>query len=160
MLSFTSQKTSNERPPIGVAVFALAAVVGLTGSYLLYLDWLDRAPLLPQLTAEAKAYLPNLALSGVKMGAEESFLEQTIIRIDGILTNHGTRPLLTVDIYCVFREPYGQEIGRELARIVGRRSNGLAPSAKQSFRLSFDNVAPTWNQARPDLYIVQVAFAD
>lgn len=160
MLNFSSKETAGAGLPVGIAVFALSAVVGLTGSYLLYLDWLDRAPLLPQLTAEAKAYLPNLALSDVKMSAEESFLEQTTIRIDGTLTNHGTRPLGAVDIHCVFREPYGQEIGRELARIVDRRSNGLAPSAKQSFRISFDNVADTWNQALPDLYIAQVVFAD
>ena len=146
--------------PVGVVVFALAAIVGGVGAYFLHQDWMDRAPLVPQLSEEAKAYLPQLALSDVEMGAEESFLEQTIVAIEGKLTNQGTRALRAVDIHCVFREPYGQEVGRELVRIVGRRGNELPPGETRSFRLAFDDVSLEWNQALPDLYIAQVVFAE
>ncbi len=146
--------------PVGVVVFALAAIVGGVGAYFLHQDWMDRAPLVPQLSEEAKAYLPQLALSDVEMGAEESFLEQTIVAIEGKLTNQGTRALRAVDIHCVFREPHGQEVGRELVRIVGRRGNELPPGETRSFRLAFDDVSLEWNQALPDLYIAQVDFAE
>ena len=121
MLESPDKKAAPGGLPVGALVFALAAIVGGAGAYFLYQDWVDRAPLLPQLTEEAKAYLPNLDLSDVEMTAEESFIEQTIVRIEGKITNNGTRALRAVDIHCVFREPYGQEVGRELVRIVGRR---------------------------------------
>ena len=160
MLESADKKTTSNGLPLGVAVFSLAAVAGLAGAYHLHQNWMNRAPLLPQLTEEAKSYLPQLDLSGVEMGAEESFLEQTIVTIEGELTNQGPRTLRAVDIHCVFREPYGQEIGRELVRIIGRRGNELPPGETRPFRLAFDNVAPEWNQALPDLYIAQVVFAD
>ena len=156
----TPDKKAGGGMPVGTVVFALAAVVGVASGYFLYQDWMDRAPLLPQLTEEAKAYLPQLELSDIGMKAEESFLQQTIVSIEGKLTNQGTRVLRAVDIHCVFREPYGQEIGRELVRIVGRRGNELPPGETRSFRLAFDNVSGEWNQVLPDLYIAQVVFAD
>ena len=156
----TPDKKAGGGMPVGTVVFALAAVVGVAGGYFFYQDWMDRAPLLPQLAEEAKAYLPQLELSDVGMKAEESFLQQTIVSIEGKLTNQGDRVLRAVDIHCVFREPYGQEVGRELVRIVGRRGNELPPGETRSFRLAFDNVPGEWNQALPDLYIAQVVFAD
>ncbi len=128
----TPDKKAGGGLSVGRVVFALAAVGGVAGGYFLYQDWMDRAPLLPQLTEEAKAYLPQLELSDVGMKAEESFLQQTIVSIEGKLTNQGTRVLRAVDIHCVFREPYGQEVGRELVRIVGRRGNELPRGGRAS----------------------------
>ena len=98
----TPDKKAGGGMPVGTVVFALAAVVGVASGYFLYQDWMDRAPLLPQLTEEAKAYLPQLELSDIGMKAEESFLQQTIVSIEGKLTNQGTRVLRAVDIHCVF----------------------------------------------------------
>ncbi len=159
MLESTDRKAGGGLP-VGAVVFVLAAIAGLAGAYFVYQDWMDRAPLIPQLTEEAKAYLPHLELSDVDMTAEESFLEQTIVAIEGKLTNQGTRALRAVDIHCVFREPYGEEVGREFVRIVGRRGNDLPPGETRSFRLAFDDVALEWNQVLPDLYIAQVVFAE
>ena len=52
----TPDKKGGGGMPVRTVVFALAAVVGLAGGYFFYQDWMDRAPLLPQLTEEAKAY--------------------------------------------------------------------------------------------------------
>ena len=160
MLEPPNQTDSQKRLSIGVEVFFLATVVGLIGSYLISLNWMDHAPLLPQLTEESKTYLPNLELRKVQMSAEESFLEQTIVRIEGELINQGKRYLRAVDIHCVFRESYGQEVGREFVRIVGRQNNQLGPGETQLFRLSFDSVPTDWNQALPDLYVAQMVFGD
>lgn len=160
MLESPNQKKSQKHLTIGVGVFFLAAVVGLIGSYLISQNWMDHAPLLPQLTEESKAYLPNLELKKIQISAEESFLKQTIVRIEGELTNQGKRYLRSVDIHCVFREAYGQEVGRELVRIVGRQNNQLGPRETQFFRLAFDSVPTDWNQALPDLYVAQMIFED
>ncbi len=53
-------------------------------------------------TAEAKAYLPNLTLSDVTMKATENFMKQQVVEIEGKIANKGSRPLQSVDVYCLF----------------------------------------------------------
>ena len=147
-------------PPVGVIVAGLAVIAGLTGAYFLYQEWRDQAPLLPILTEEAKQYLPNLDLSNVKMSAEDSFLEQTIVTIVGEIANNGDKTLRAVDVNCVFRDPYQQELSRELVRIVGRGRRPLEPGGSASFRLAFDNAPAGWNQVMPDLFIARIVFQE
>ncbi len=112
----------------------------------------------PQLTAEAQTYLADLELSDVEMKAEEDFLEQTLVTIEGKIANHGSRTLTLVEIDCVFREINGLEVAREPRAIVGRRTEPLDPGSAQSFRLAFDAVPLDWNQAMPSLFISQIQF--
>ena len=160
MFTFSTPKDPNQKISIEASIFLFSAIAGLLGSYFLYRNWMDQATLLPQLTEEAKAYLPSLKLNNVEMSAEESFLEQTVLKIEGDLANHGDRTLRTVDIYCIFREPHGQEVSRELVRIFGRRSNSLDPDENYNFKLTFDEVPKVWNQALPELYIAQIEFME
>lgn len=160
MLEAGTKIRERSGPPIGVVVAGIVLLAGLAGGYFLYQKWQDEAPLLPILTEEAKAYLPNLDLSDVEMQAKESFLEQTIVTIEGNITNNGERTVEIVDVTCVFRDPYGREVSRELVRIVGRSGNALEPGETQPFRLAFDNAPVGWNQIMPDLYIAQIVFED
>ena len=147
-------------PPVGVIVAGLAVIAGLAGAYFLYQEWRDQAPLLPILTEEAKQYLPSLDLSNVEMTAEESFLKQTIVTIAGEITNKGDKTLRAVDVNCVFRDPYQQELSRELVRIVGRGRRPLEPGDTASFRIAFDNAPAGWNQMMPSLFIAQIVFEE
>jgi hypothetical protein len=47
------------------------------------------------LTAEAKAYVPHLNLSGVQMKSTESYLKQSITEIEGNIQNQGDRALVS-----------------------------------------------------------------
>ena len=111
------------------------------------------------LTPEAKAYARNLQLSDVEMKASENYFRQTVVEIDGKIANAGTRPLATVEIYCIFHDPYGQLVLRRRLPIVGARTGGLKPGETKSFRLPFDDLPESWNQAMPQLVIAGVKFS-
>ena len=48
---------------------------------------------------------------------------------------------------------------RERVPIVSRKMGKLAPGEIKNFRLAFDNVPESWNQAMPQLVIARIDFA-
>lgn len=138
----------------------MAGVVALlTAAGWGYMQYLDRHSSgdIP-LTAEARAYTRNLQLSDVEMKASENYFQQAVVEIEGKIANTGDRPLDTVEIYCVFRDPYGQLVLRRRLAIVSTRMGGLKPGETKSFRLPFDDLPASWNQAMPQLVIAGVKF--
>ena len=143
--------------PAGI-VIGLAAIL-IFGAF----GWLTfgpkPAPPPPSvLTPEAKAYLPNLGLSNVRMQAAESYVQSRLVEILGDITNKGNRTLKVVEVVCVFKNHAGQEIARERAMVVGGRGGPLAPGETKSFRLPFDTIPESWSQAMPTLVIAQIQF--
>jgi hypothetical protein len=112
----------------------------------------------PVLTEEAKQYLDNLALSNVHMQAAESMVNQRVVEILGNITNKGGRTVKLAEVTCVFRDYYGKELKRERVAIVGQTTGPLAPGVSKPFRLAFDDLADSWNQALPKLVIAQIQF--
>ena len=151
-------ETARLSVPISVIVGVIVVALGL-GAWAL-LEYLDRRnpPKPPALTAEAKQYVHNLQLSDVEMKATESYMKQKVVEILGNIANVGPRPVKVVEINCVFRDAYGQVVLRERVAIVGGKTGPLAPGDKKSFRLAFDNIPESWNQALPDLIIAQIVF--
>ena len=117
-----------------------------------------KPPVQPVLTAEAKQYLTNLALSDVNMTAADSTLKLSLLEITGKITNKGPRAIEQVQVTCLFHEPNLQVIKRERVTVIGSRTGALEPGATKSFRLNFDDVPETWNQTMPDLVIAQIIF--
>jgi hypothetical protein len=113
-------------------------------------------------TAEAKAYVSHLELSGVNMVASENFMQQKVVEIQGTIANRGTRPLAAVDVYCLFAGADGREVHRERAPILGTSAARLplAPNEARPFRLPFDSLPEGWNEAMPKLVIARIQFAD
>jgi Protein of unknown function (DUF3426) len=144
-------------PPLAI-VIGLVAILGGAGFW-----FLDRAanqppPGPPPLTQEARAYVHNLALSGVEMQAHTNSLQQQLVEITGNIQNTGERKLAMVELNCVFYDPYGKVILRQRVPIVTRKMGGLAPSETKAFRLPFDTIPEDWNQATPQLVIAQIQF--
>lgn len=141
-------------------LYYVAAVVVLLAAagwgYMRYLDRHGNGDI--PLTAEARAYARNLQLSDVEMKASENYFQQAVVEIEGKIANTGDRPLDTVEIFCVFRDPYGQLVLRRRLAIVGGRMGGLKPGETKSFRLPFDDLPASWNQAMPQLVIAGVKF--
>ena len=143
--------------PAGMVIgLAMILILGVFG-------WLTFGPKPPPppppvLTAEAKQYLNNLALSNVHMQAAESLANQRLVEILGDITNKGNRTVKLAEVTCVFTDYYGKELKRERVAIVGQTTGPLAPGASKPFRLPFDDLADTWNQAMPGLVIAQIQF--
>jgi hypothetical protein len=153
-------KTATERKGIPIAVLVVALVVILGAGFFLYLDRASHLPLPPPapLTAEARAYVRTLQLMDVDMQKHESYMKQAVVEITGKIGNNGDRTMRVVEINCVFYDPYGQLVLRRRVAIVGQKMGGLAPGEKKNFRLAFDDIPDSWNQALPQLVIAQIVF--
>lgn len=154
MPAVTRSSVSPSRIVIGAAALAAAAAL------LVYLN--RPAPTQPAASApspEVKAYVRQLELSDVTMQASESFTNQQLVEVQGKITNHGERPLKSVDVFCLFYTPEGREIHRERSAVVSAAAGVLAPGATRTFRLPFDALPPGWNQAVPRMVIAGIMFA-
>lgn len=159
MLEQSEQLVRRDGPPtVLYALVGLLVVGGLIG-YFLFLQKEARESGTPVLTPEAEVYLRHIDLSGVRLQAEDTFLEQTVISVAGNIANEGKRPINALRVNCAFRDPYERELGRFLMAVVAP-SDPLQAGETQSFRLAFDAVPPGWNQKIPQLYIAEIQFAD
>jgi hypothetical protein len=155
-----AHKTTTEQQSIPVAALVVALVVILGAGVFLYLDRASHRPPPPPppLTTEAKAYVRSLKLMDVDMQKHESYMKQAVVEITGKIGNNGNRTLRVVEINCVFHDPYGQLVLRKRVPIVGQKMGGLAPGEIKNFRLAFDDIPDSWNQALPELVIAQIVF--
>ena len=139
-------------------VVGLVLMLGLAGFF-----FLDRAAKKPPpapapLTGEARAYARNLKLTDVEMKAHENYLKQGVVEIVGNIQNVGDRIVKTVEISCVFYDAYGQVVLRERVPIVSPKIGAVAPGQTKPFRLPFDSVSESWNQAMPQLVMAGIEF--
>ena len=153
-----SQKKPVSIPPAAI-VIGILVLAGLAGFW--YLDRAAKrpAPPPPPLTGPAKAYVKSLKLSDVNMTANESYMKQAVVEITGKIENAGDRVLEVVEINCIFKDAYGQMVLRERVPIVSKKMGGLAPGETKSFRLPFDHIPESWNQALPDMVIARIDFS-
>lgn len=147
-------KRESELPVVAI-VIGLVVLLGAGAAYFLLRPKPETGPVL---TGAAKAYVRYLRLSDVDKKATESYLKQAVVEFTGNVTNTGDRVLQLVEVNCVFRDAYGQVVLRERVSVVGRKTGKLAPGQTKPFRLAFDNVPESWNQAVPDLVIAQIVF--
>jgi hypothetical protein len=156
--SVVERKTTDKSPPVFTIIVAL--VLALGGAAFLWLDYQSRHQVTqhPVLTTEARGYLKNLALSEVQMEANESYMQQEVVEINGKIANNGDRNLKLVEINCVFKDVYGQVVLRERVAIAGRQTGGLQSGEIKNFRLAFDSIPQSWNKLMPDLVIAQILF--
>ena len=146
-------------PPVAI-VIGLVLVLGVGG--FLYLERASNQPPPPlaPLTGEAREYVKNrnLKLANVEMKANESYLKQSVVELTGTIQNAGDRRVKSVEIYCVFYDSLGQVVMRKRVSIVGAKNGAAAPGETKPFRLAFDDIPESWNQATPDLIIAAIDF--
>ena len=148
------------RRAIGIQVYIAAGVAVAGLALFAYLETHPAAP--PQqipLSADGKAYTRNLQLSDVTIKATGSYANQTLVEVEGKIANTGQRSLDVVEIYCIFYDAYGQMVYRPRMAIVSVKMGGLKPGETKAFRLPFDEIPDSWNQALPQLVIAGVKFS-
>jgi hypothetical protein len=157
-----ASKTATVKPTIPPMAIVGSLVLGLGLAGFWYLDRSSKQspPAPPPLTEEARGYVHDqkLKLSEVEMKAQESYLKQSVVEITGKIANAGERTLKTVELNCVFYDAYGQLVLRERVPIVSAKIGNLAPGETKAFRLPFDNIPASWNQAMPGLVIAGITF--
>ncbi len=148
----------NERGA-SAALFTIAALIIIGAAFAWYVQYTStHQPRNLELTPEAKQYVHNLKLSDVEMKANESYMKQMVVEINGKITNNGDRAVKLVDLHCVFYDAYGQLVLRELVPIVSTRMGPLKPGEIKPFRLPFDTVPESWNHQMPSLVIAGIHF--
>ena len=141
-------------------IFTILALVVIVTAVFWYIRYTStRQPQWLELTPEAKQYVRSLKLSDVEIKAHESYMKQMVVDIVGKIGNNGDRTMQLVEINCVFYDPYGQVVLRERVPIVNRKMGSLAPGEIKNFRLAFDNIPESWNQAMPQMVIARIDFA-
>ncbi len=153
------QVRKNAGPALGIGVYVVAALVILGAVAVWYMQTHPGKNDLLALTPDAKEYVKSLKLSEVGIKANESYLKQMVVEIDGKITNGGNRPLDQVEVYCVFYDTYQQVVLRERVPIVKVSTGGLKPGDTKSFRLPFDTVSDNWNHVTPQIVIAGIRFA-
>ncbi len=153
MVSEPTQERSNLIIPL-VIIVALLPIIGGAWWYL------DRSaaktPAAAPLTAEAKAYVPNLKLGSVEMRGAKNLTGAATVEITGQITNNGTRPISRIELTCIFYDPNGMLVARERVAIVRAE---FKPGETKEFRMPFEGLPDTWNRAMPQLVIANITFA-
>jgi hypothetical protein len=157
----SSSTALQQKRQIGLPVYILGILLVIGASIFFY--YVESAPARSvaetPLTPEAKAYVGNLKLDDVSMKATKNYFGQMVVEIEGKIANAGDRNLDTVEIYCVFFDPYGQMTLRQRLPIVSPGMGGLKPGESKAFRLPFDQLPESWDQKMPRLVIAAVKFS-
>lgn len=140
-------------PLVPIVVGAIAAIALIAG--LFYLNRPAPKPVESGPSAEAKAYLGNLQLSDVGMQASENLMQQRVVEIEGRITNKGPRTIKRIEVECIFDGLTNAGVYRERVPVV---TTELGPNQGRHFRLPFDSLPDTWNQAMPHLVIAEILF--
>lgn len=139
--------------PVGVIVALAFVAVVLVGVYLLVgRQSGSSAPGEP--SQQAVAYADQLSVGELRMSAEENFLGQQVIYLDGKLTNRGNKTIRRLQVRLFFRDSLNQVVLREDQEVIKARSASLAPGEAREFRLLFDRIPDSWNQQVPQFQLV------
>jgi hypothetical protein len=144
-------------------IVAIAVVVGLVlVAALLLREPVKTAPKVPP-------YAANLQISDIKMSQAQNFVGASVTYIDGNIVNVGEKIVTHAVARVTFKDSYGQVAQIEEVPIKLLQTSGpypdtvdlaaapLSPGQTKPFRLIFEHVSEQWNQAAPELKIIDVA---
>jgi hypothetical protein len=148
---------ASETRSVSVPVVVVVALLPLLAALIWYANKRasEPAPAQGVASADAKAYVQHLKLSGVEMKATENFAGAAVVEIVGNITNNGNRSISRVELSCIFYDVSGLVVLKERVAIVRAP---LAPGETKPFRLPFEGVPQSWNQTLPSLVIAQIVF--
>jgi len=141
---------------IVMATLVLACVVAAA-------VWLRRPgatppPAQPTLTEEQRVYLGQIVVSDARMSAAENFLGDMVVYLDAQVMNRGDKAVRHLELELEFVDLYRQVVLRERATPVTPRTSPLKPGETRAFRISFENVPGSWNQAPPSITPTRAEF--
>jgi hypothetical protein len=152
----TPERESNAMP-IVLGVGFVLIIVGIIVFFL-------RAH--PKTAPTINPYAAKVKISDIKMSTSQNFVGSTVTYIDGLATNSGDKTLIRAVVHIVFRDSIGQVAQADDLPLRALQTSGpypdvvdlspLAPGQSQEFRLTFEHVSAEWNQAYPELQVIDV----
>lgn len=143
-------------------IVAIAVVVGLVLAAALLLREPEKtAPKIPP-------YAAKLQISGIKLSQAQNFVGASVTYVDGNIANRGDKMVSHAVVRVTFKDLYGQVAQIEDVPIKLLQTSGpypdtvdlmaapLASGEAKPFRLIFEHVSEQWNQAAPELKIIDV----
>lgn len=143
-------------------IVAIAVVVGLVLAAALLLREPEKtAPKIPP-------YATKLQISDIKLSQAQNFVGASVTYVDGNIANSGDKMVSHAVVRVTFKDLYGQVAQIEDVPIKLLQTNGpypdtvdlmvapLASGEAKPFRLIFEHVSEQWNQAAPELKIIDV----
>ena len=158
--SDAARKPERKWQPWFVATLVIGGLLGL-------IFWLGRAPSLTK-NAGIDPYANYLALTHLHVSRANNFAGHPLVYVEGTLENRGNRTVTSVNMQAFFANDMGDPPRMEQSPVALIRSrqpyvdteplsvDPLSPGKSQDFRLTFDNVSPTWNQKTPQLHVLHV----
>ena len=138
---------------ISVAIAAVLAIV----AWVMHAR-LTRPVVRPPLSAEAQAYLKQIAVTDIHMSAAETGLGSNVTYLDAQIKNNGARPVRTVDLDLTFVDMLNQVVLRRTAHPITSTAPPLQPGESRPFRVTFDYMPADWNQGPPAVTVTYVSF--
>src|SRR6266496_477154 len=158
--SAVAEERDTSKRTILIAIAVVAAIAGIIALIL-------REK--PRSVAAPPPHAADLKFSDLKMSQAQNFVGASVTYVDGMLVNTGDKTVMHAVVRVTFQDPYGQVAQIENVPIrllqtsgpypdtVDLASSPLAPGQSKMFRLTFEHLSEQWNQAYPDLRIIDVS---
>ena len=148
----TSDKLKRVNRFAAISKLTLAVAVSLT----ILLSSCQKSSSGTAALAEDLGYASQVSLSDMHLSAEENFLGQQVVYLDGTIKNQGPRVVHRVKVRLFFRDTLNQVILREEREILAAPAKTLRPGQSRSFQIRFDEAPDSWNRQPPQLQLVSL----
>ena len=164
----TSSAAERTFPTVPVAI-AVAAVLVLVMTLVFVGRRHAAGASSPDALRPVASYAANLKLTGLAMSESTSFSGGKSTFMDGHVTNAGPATVTGITVQALFASDGGGNPQLETVPIALVRTREpyldtepvsaapLAPGAGADFRLIFEGIRPEWNQATPEVHVVEVS---
>jgi hypothetical protein len=138
----------------GMALLAgLAIVLVLAGGAYFLVEKtatkpVEQAPPLP-MGAEEQAYAQKIQFGNFDLTRTTNFLNQQVTYVTGVVTNHGARNVIEMEVSLEFRDIAQNVILRDKKRMFGSNERPLQSLEARDFQISYETVPDGWNQSPP-----------
>jgi hypothetical protein len=119
---------------------------------------LTRPAVRPPLSAEARDYLAQIAVTDTHMSAAETPLGTTETYLDAHVVNRGSRTVRQLDLQLEFQDMMKQVVLQQVSRPVTENTAPLNPGETRNLHITFDHMPAEWNQGPPVFTPVYVEF--
>jgi hypothetical protein len=150
--------------PVALAAGVVVVVVALVFFFTRGHNGSSIAPL----DAAADPYAGSLPISHVAMSESSNLAGGKVTYLDGHIANAGNKTVTGITVQVLFRNPAHEVAQNETQAMMLIRTREpyidtepvsaapLAPGDERDFRLSFDQVTPSWDGAYPEIRILHV----